>query len=200
MNEARISDGTLRRAAKSKDLSLTFKERLETAKLLDRLGASVIEIEGITQEKVDSLRIKSIASIVKNSVLCVPVEMDEENIELVWAALAESRRPRLQVHAAVSPAQMEYIHHKKGEAMVEALTSAVAACKRLTDDVELVADDATRADRDFLAEVIGKTIEAGATTVTVVDAAGTMIPEEFGQFVAGLIDDVPGLRDVTLGV
>ena len=49
MNEARISDVTLRRAAKSKDLSLTFKERLETAKLLDRLGASVIEIEGITQ-------------------------------------------------------------------------------------------------------------------------------------------------------
>lgn len=200
MNEARISDVTLRRAAKSKDLSLTFKERLETAKLLDRLGASVIEIEGITQEKVDSLRIKSIASIVKNSVLCVPVEMDEENIELVWAALAEARRPRLQVHAAVSPAQMEYIHHKKGEAMVEALTSAVAACKRLTDDVELVADDATRADHDFLVEVIKKTIEAGATTVTVVDAAGTMIPEEFGQFVAGLIDDVPGLRDVTLGV
>lgn len=200
MNEARISDVTLRRAAKSKDLSLTFKERLETAKLLDRLGASVIEIEGITQTKVDSLRIKSIASIVRNSVLCVPVEMDEENIELVWAALAEARRPRLQVHAAVSPAQMEYIHHKKGEAMVEALTSAVAACKRLTDDVELVADDATRADRDFLSEVIGKTIEAGATTVTVADAAGTMIPEEFGQFVADLIDDVPGLRDVTLGV
>lgn len=200
MNEARISDVTLRRAAKSKDLSLTFKERLETAKLLDRLGASTIEIEGITQEKVDSLRIKSIASIVKNSALCVPVEMNEKNIELVWAALAEARHPRLQVHAAVSPAQMEYIYHKKGAAMIEALTSAVATCKQLTDDVELVADDATRADREFLVEVLSKTIEAGATTVTVVDAAGTMIPEEFGQFIAGLIEDVPALRDVTLGV
>ena len=200
MREVRISDVTMRRAAKFKTLTLTFKEKLELAKLLDRVGASVIEVEGIENPKADSLRIKSIASIVKNSILSVPVDMDDDNIELTWASLKEAKRARLQVHAAVSPAQMEYIHRKKAPAMMEAIVSAVAKCASLANDVELVADDATRADRAFLVEVINKAIEAGATTVSVCDAAGLMLPDEFAAFVGELYEEVPALRDVTLGV
>ena len=162
----------MRRAAKFKTLTLSFKEKLELAKLLDRLGASVIEIEGIESAKADALRIKSIASIVNNSVLAVPVNIDGEDVEQVWAALKEAKHPRLQVHASTSPAQMEYIYRKKADAMAEAIVSTVAACAKLCDDVEFFADDATRSDRAYLSDVITRAVEAGATTITICDAAG----------------------------
>ena len=200
MREIRISDVTMRRAAGLKELSLTFKEKLEMAKLLDHLGVSAIEVEGIENPKADSLRIKSLASLVRNSVLAVPVQMDVENIDMVWEALKEAAHPRLIVKAAVSPARMEYVHHKKADAMVEDIAMAVSECKKRADEVDFIANDATRADGAYLRKVVSRAIEAGATTVTVCDAAGTMLPDEFAEFIRSLKADVPELADVTLGI
>jgi 2-isopropylmalate synthase len=43
-------------------------------------------------------------------------------------------------------------------------------------------------------------VEAGATTVTVCDTAGAMLPREFAAFFEGLYETVPALRGVTVGV
>lgn len=200
MREIRISDVTMRRAAGLKELTLSFKEKLEMAKLLDHLGVSAIEVEGIENPKADSLRIKSLASLVRNSVLAVPVQMDVENIDMVWDALKEAAHPRLIVKAAVSPARMEYVHHKKADAMLEDIASTVAECRKRADEVDFIANDATRADGAYLRKVISRAIEAGATTVTVCDAAGTMLPDEFAEFIRSLKADLPELADVTLGI
>ena len=201
MREVRISDVSMKLFSNSKEVSLTFKKKLELAKLLDKLSVGVIEAEGIEQEKVDSLRIKSMASAVKNSVLAVPLsDMSKECADLTWASVKEANHPRLQVVAAVSPAQMEYIHHMKADKMFAKVTETIEYCKTLTDDVEFIADDATRSDVDFLYRVIDGAIKAGATTVTVSDAAGTMLPAEFTEFVNNIYENVPALKDVVLGI
>ena len=200
MRDIRVSDITMREAAASKALSLSFKEKLEIVKILDRIGVAAIEVEGIESSKVDSLRIKSIASLVKNSTLAVPVEMDDENIEAVWNAAKGAKSVRLQVEAAVSPSCMEYIQRKKADALIDDAAAAVAKCAELTDDVEFVAIDATRTDVAYLAKVIAAVTRAGAKTVTVCDAAGTMLPEEFAQFLAELFEAAPELADIDLGI
>ena len=200
MREIRISDVTMRRAAGQKELTLSFKEKLEMAKLLDHLGVSTIEVEGVSSPKADSLRIKSLASLVHTSALAVPVEMDVENIDLVWNALKEAVHPRLIVKAAVSPARMEYVYRKKADAMLEDIAMAISECRKRADEVDFIANDATRADGAYLRKVIDRAIEAGATTITVCDAAGTMLPDEFAEFIRSLKADVPALADVTLGI
>lgn len=198
-----ISDETMKRAASlggSAALSLTFKEKLELAKLLDNLGVSVIEIEGIEKAKADALRIKSIASIVKDSALAVPVKVDGSDVDAVWAALSEAKRPRLQVQVAVSPSRMEYVHKMKAPQMLEAVASTVRACAAVAPEVEFIAEDATRTDSTYLHEMIRGAIDAGATIVTVCDDAGTMLPSEFVRFLEQLAQSVPQLADVTLGV
>ena len=177
MRDVCVSDVTMREAAASKTLSLSFKEKLEIVKILDRIGVGSIEVEGIESPKVDALRIKSIASLVKNSTLAVPVKMDDESIEAVWSAAKGAACVRLQVEAAVSPSCMEYIQHRKADALIADAAAAVAKCKALTDDVEFVAIDATRTDVAYLARIIDAVAKAGATTVTVCDAAGAMLPE-----------------------
>ena len=196
MKQIRISDVTM----KAKGVTLSFREKIELSKLLDSLAVSVIELEGIDHSKTDALRIKSVAAAVKDSTVAVPVKLDQENIEAVWAALKLAKKPRLQVCAPISSVQMEYLYHMKAEAMVAAVSKAVASCKALCADVEFVADDATRADPAFVQQIITAAVEAGATTVTVCDAAGNMLPCEFAAFVKDLYAQIPALAQVVLGV
>ena len=197
MNTIKISDMTMKQG---KAVSLSFKEKIELAKQLDKLGVSVIELEGIENMRIDSLRIKSIAAAVTGSIVAVPVELNESSVSAVWSALCLAKRPRLQVCAPASSVQMEYLFHKKPDAMVKAVSETVAQCAALCNDVEFIADDATRSDPAFLNKLIEAAIAAGATTVTLCDTAGTMLPEEFGKFVESVVSTVPALANVTLGV
>ena len=198
MERIRISDMTMKQGGK--DVSLSFKEKIELSKLLDKLGVSVIELEGIRNARIDSLRIKSIAMAVKESIVAVPVQLNEENILSCWNAVKTAKHPRLQVCAPVSSVQMEYLFHKKADAMKAAVADAITAACRLCADVEFVADDATRSDPAFLYDVIAAAIAAGAKTVTVCDTAGAMLPDEFAAFITGIYENVPALQDITLGV
>ncbi len=193
----KVSDITMKQVAEG--FSLTFKEKIELSKLLDKLGVSVIEVEGLSGSRSDALRIKSIALAVTDSVVAAPVELSEESIAATWAALQQAKKPRLQVCAPVSSVQMEYLYHKKPDAMLKAIADTVKACAALTD-TEFIAQDATRSEPEFLCQVIGAAIEAGAKTVTVMDSAGTMLPNEFSAFVADLYQMIPALKEVTLGI
>ena len=184
MNKIRISDVTMKQSAEG--FCLSFKEKIELAKMLDKLGVDVIELEGIENVRTDALRIKSIAAAVTESIVAVPVQLNPDSVNVTWNALQQAKKPRLQVCAPVSSVQMEYLFHKKPEAMLAAVEQTVKACKALCSDVEFVADDATRSDGDFLVKVLQTAIAAGATTVTVCDTAGTMLPGEFAEFIAQL--------------
>ena len=198
MNTIKLSDVTMKQAADG--FSLSFKEKIELAKLLDKLGVSVIELEGIQNARIDSLRIKSIAAAVTGSTVAVPVQLTSDSPAQVWAALQQAKFPRLQVCGAVSAVQMEYLYHKKPDAMVSAIAETVAACKALCADVEFLADDATRANPEFLAKALKAAIAAGATTVTLCDTAGSMLPAEFARFIQALYESVPEMKAVHVGV
>ena len=198
MNQIRISDVTMKQTGA--DISQSYKEKIELSKLLDKLGVSVIELEPISQPKIDSLRIKSVAAAVKDSILAVPVALNEESVRITWNALKEAKKARLQVCAPVSPVQMEYLFHKKPDAMLASIRSTIESCCALCEDVEFVADDATRSDVSFLYEAVRTAISAGAKTVTVCDTAGSMLPNEFTAFIRDLYAGVPELKEVCLGV
>ena len=198
MNKIRISDVTMKQTGAN--FSLSFREKIEMSKLLDKLGVDVIELEAIVQSKIDSLRVKSVAAAVRESIVAVPVALNAESVQTTWNALKEAKKARLQVPAAVSPVQMEYLFHKKPEAMLAAIRDTIAECVKLCPDTEFIADDATRSDTAFLYEAIRTAIAAGAKTVTICDTAGAMLPNEFTAFIRALYENVPELKTVVLGV
>ena len=199
MKQIKLSDATMKQAFE--DFRLSFKEKIELSKLLDRLGVDVIELEGIKNARIDSLQIKSVAAAVQDSILAVPVELsNKENIDKVWSSLSEAKHPRLQVYASVSAVQIEYLFHKKPDAMLDAIFDTISACRALCPDVEFIAADATRGEDVFLTEALKRAISAGASTVTLCDTAGTMLPTEFAEFIKRQYDALPELKDVTLGI
>lgn len=198
MKTIRISDVTMKQ--RTEEISLSFKEKIELAKLLDKLGISAIELEGIHNSKIDALRVKSIATAVQGSIVAVPVALNRDSVSETWNALRLAKKPRLQVCAPVSSVQMEYLFHKKPDAMLEAISDTVAACKTFCADVEFVADDATRSDGAFLNQAIAAAVKAGASTITLCDTAGSMLPDEFSAFLQRVYEENPVLEQVSLGV
>ena len=198
MKQIRISDATIKQT--SEGFRLSFKEKIELSKLLDRLGVDYIELEGIKNIRTDSLQIKSCAAAVNDCGIAVPVELNRESVERTWAALSLAKHPRLQVFAPASAVQIEYLFHKKPDALIEAVRDTVTACCEVCSDVEFIAGDATRAEADFLKALIEGAIGAGAKTVTLRDTAGTMLPGELAEFVKAQYAAIPSLREVALGI
>ena len=188
---------TLRRGAKGAEVP--FRLRIEIARMLDSLGVDVIEVPSVRDEGEDHFLVRSIASTVRDAVVAVPVEiLDPASPARCWEALREARKARLQVPAPVSTVQMEYACHCKAPAMLARIAETVEACASFCGDVEFVAGDATRADREFLRQAIETAVKAGATTVTLADSAGTLLPDETGELVASVKAALPA--GVRLGI
>ena len=186
MKTIRIADVTLRENA-----TLTFKEKIEMAKQLEKLRVDVVEVAPLRDEKADVLALRTMATIVKNGVLSCPTGLCAEDIERAYDAIADAKHPRLSVAVPVSSVQMEYLCHKKPQPMLEAIKAAVTAAKSLCADVEFAAKDATRAEPEFLASAVKAALEAGATRVTLCDTAGESLPQEIAALVGAVLTAVP---------
>ncbi len=194
MKKLVISDMTLKQAANS--FALSFKEKMEIAKLLDRLNISVIELPASTGAKADEVLIKTICSCVKNSAVALPCNLNEDGANKAWELIKNASHPVLQIAVPMSTVQMEYVCHKKPDAVLEMINTCVANAKNVCKDVEFIASDATRSESDFLSKAINTAIDAGATTVTLCDTAGEMTTDEFIEFLENLYKAVPALKNV----
>ena len=194
-----VGDVTMKQARGLSGESLSFRQKIELAKLLDKLGVSVIESAPLRNGKSDSLLVKSLASAIKDSVLAVPVEiMDPASVQVTWNALCGAAHPRMQVCVPVSTVQMEYLCHRKPADILGLISSQVSACAALCPEVEFVAEDFGRSDPAFLADAVAAATGAGAGIVTVCDAAGNLLPDEFHASVAEVRRILP--EGVRLGV
>ena len=198
MRNISISDVTLKKTDETGN-GLPFRVKIELAKLLSGMGVSVIETSPVKDGKTDYFLVKSLASTITGSTVAVPVDVADPNSPAnTWDALKEAAKPRLQVQVPVSTVQMEYFSHKKPEAMIQLIRSSVSACSALCPEVEFIAQDFTRSDRDFLMQAISTAIEAGASIVTVNNVAGNILPNEYHGLIREIREALPD--SVRLGV
>lgn len=198
MKKICITDMTLRRAAENRLLG--FKERVELAKLLDKLNISALELPMLSGSKADSIFVKTLCSVITNTTLAQPAGLTAEEADAAWKALEKARRPRLVIDAPISSVQMEYIARKKPPQMLAAIEAQVKYCAALCKDVEISFQDATRAEPEFLCQAIRIAIAGGASSITLCDTAGVMLPDEFAAFFAGLYEQVPEMKDAFIKV
>ncbi len=165
-----------------------FKEKIEIARQLEKLCVSAVELPKIENEKADTLLIRTIASFVKTGVISVAVQ-SKKDVDKAIMALNTAQNPRIRVEVPVSCVGMEYTLHQKAPKMLEIIKETVVYAKQKCNDVEVCAIDATRAEEDFLKEVITASKESGANLFTICDSAAEMMPDKFGEFVEGFKTD-----------
>ena len=194
MKTIKMIDMTLREAG-----SLSFKEKLEIARSLDRLKVDAIELAPIRGGKADVLANRTIAAMV-SGVVSASVDIAQPLVDESWESVRGARHPHLNLLVPVSPVQMEYTCHKKAPAMLKAISEQVGRCRFHSESVEFTAVDATRAERAFLCQAIDAAIAAGANKITLCDTSGSMLADEFAAFIDGVKAGVPALESVELYV
>ena len=148
MKHIKLADTTLCR----EDGTFSFKEQIEIARQLEKLGVDVIELGPIAQVRRDTLLVRTMASFVKNATLSVAAGANEESIAQAAAALEGAAHPCIRIELPVSPVGMEYTCRKKPDKMLLWIGTAVKAAKETGCTVEFCAVDATRAEEGYLAK------------------------------------------------
>lgn len=182
MKKICFSDATLVIAS-----NLSFKEKIEIARQLEKLNVSAIELGEILNIKSDTLLVKTIASFVKNSTVSVSAGFTEEGVNNAANALVTAAKPRIKIEIPVSTVGMEYTCHIKAPMMIELVKQLVALAKQKGVEAEFCALDATRAEEKVLKEAVLSAVEAGADIVTICDASTEMLPEKFGEFIEEIV-------------
>ena len=200
METIRITDMTLPACAAMPGTSLSFKERLEIAKCLDRLSPDMLELPALENRTADALLMRTVSATVRSCGVSMPAGFTKVEADAAWAAVSRAVKPRLRLEIPLSTVQMEYLCRMKPKAVMEMAEGMVTYCRSLCPDVDFCAGDATRADPDFLREAVKMAIRCGATTVTLCDSAGTLLPAELADFITALKKDVPELDGMDLAI
>lgn len=180
--------------------TLSFREKLEIAKLLDKMKVDCIDFGTIRNAKTDPLLVSTIAPLMSHSALCITVGLDAQDVAPVAKAIAGLERARLCLSVPVSTVGMEYTCHKKPAAMLEAVDAQIRRLREVASEVEFCAIDATRSDTKFLSSIIATALSAGATAITLCDNDGRMLPDEAADFVANTISMIENREAVTVSV
>lgn len=196
----KIFDTTLRDGEQSPGFSMNVAEKIRVAKRLEQMGVDVIEAGFPVASQGDFEAVQAIAAEIKETVVAGLARAHPNDIDRAWEAVKKAERP--MIHTFISSSDI-HLEHQLKMSRKEVLSLAVRAVKRAknyTDDVEFSAMDATRSDREYLAQMIGEAIDAGATTVNIPDTVGYAVPGEFGELIGYLVENVPNIQEAVVSV
>ena len=200
MDKVIIFDTTLRDGEQAAGGMLNFQEKLEIARQLDKLGVDVIEAGFPVSSEGDFEAVKSIANEIGGAIVCGLARAHPKDIDRAWEAIKGARRPRIHVFVSASDIQMVHQLKKNRQQVLELARDMVARAKGYTEDIEFSPMDASRADPEFIYQILEAVIDAGATTVNIPDTVGYAMPDEFGQLIKGIIKHVPNIERAVISV
>jgi 2-isopropylmalate synthase len=199
----RIFDTTLRAGEQAPGASLTSIEKLQVARQLARLGVDIIEAGFPAASPDDLAAVSRIAAEVGSAtgpVIAGLARANTRDIDAAWQAVQPAARGRIHTFLATSDLHLEHKLKMTRAQVLERVPEMVSYARSLCDDVEFSPEDAGRSDRDFLVEVVGRAIAAGATTINVPDTVGYTMPDEFHSLIQFLIAHTPGADGVVWSV
>ena len=190
-----IFDTTLRDGEQAPGASMTLPQKLKVAAALQALQVDVIEAGFPAASPGDFESVRAVARQVRGVSICGLARAQREDISKAWDALRDAEKPRIHVFLATSPIHREFKLRFSREQVLEHAVEAVRTARESCTDVEFSAEDAARTEPDFLAEVVARVVEAGATTVNIPDTGGYAMPLQFAALIA-MVKKAVGTRAV----
>jgi len=200
MNSEKIEifDTTLRDGEQVPGCKLNTKQKLIIAERLDKLGIDVIEAGFPISSPGDFESVSEISKLVRNATVCGLTRANKKDIDTAAEALKYAKRPRIHTGIGTSDSHIQYKFNSTREDILERAVEAVKYAKRYVEDVEFYAEDAGRTDNAYLAKVCEEVIKAGATVLNIPDTTGYCLPEEYGQKIKYLKENVKGIEKAIL--
>jgi 2-isopropylmalate synthase len=199
-----IFDTTLRDGEQSPGATLSFNEKLNIARHLSMMGVDVCEAGFPISSPGDFEAVSAVAKEIgplmdggrtKPMTIAALSRSNKQDIDSAFEAIRHAPSHRIHTFLATSDIHLEYKLKMTRDECIETACEAVRYARSLTPDVEFSAEDAGRSDPEFLRDILGEVIKAGATTLNIPDTVGYVISSEYGELIKYLIENTPGAKD-----
>ena len=167
-----ILDTTLREGEQTPYVNFTVDEKIEIAKMLDRVGVDMIEagdpsVSPNVAKAIERIALLDLrAEIVAHSIAARP------SIDRAKACGAN----RVAIFYATSKIHLDAKLHKTQKEALDIIQEHICYAKNLGLEVRFTPEDASRTDFDCLVEVCNTAIKAGADRISFADTLGIMQP------------------------
>jgi len=193
-----IFDTTLRDGEQVPGCKLNKEQKVLIAQKLDELGVDVIEAGFPISSPGDFEAVAAISQIVNNATVCGLTRANKNDIECAAKALEKAKKSRIHTGIGTSESHMKYKFNASPQEIIDRAVEAVSYAKKYVDDVEFYAEDAGRSDNAFLAKVCEEVIKAGATVLNIPDTTGYCLPEDYGNKIKYLEENVKDIKKAIL--
>jgi 2-isopropylmalate synthase len=187
-----IFDTTLRDGEQSPGASMNAGEKLVLARQLEKLGVDVIEAGFAASSDGDFESVERIAQEIERPIVLSLARAQEGDIKRALKAVEKAKHPGIHIFIATSDIHLKHKLRMSRDEVLDAAVAAVSFAKKHIDYIEFSAEDASRSEKEFLAQVFGEVIRAGAKTLNVPDTTGYAIPSEFGALIRYLVEHTEG--------
>jgi len=195
-----IFDTTLRDGEQSPGASMNVSQKLRVAKALERLKVDIIEAGFPMTSQGDFEAVSQMAREIKDCQIAALTRPIDKDIERSWEAIAHAENPRLHLFLSSSDIHLQHQLRMSREDVLDMAVRGVQQACTHTSNVEFSPMDASRTDREFLAQIVEATIDAGAAVVNIPDTVGYAVPEEFGGLIRFLFERVPNIHKAVVSV
>ena len=208
-NRIEVFDTTLRDGEQAAGTRLGRREKLMIARQLAKLNVDVIEAGYPASSPEDFEAVRNIASEIDGVTICALSRAVPSDIEACGRALANCKRRRIHTGIGASDIHItgKFQDDRYGKRLAEKrltilrmAADAVKLAREFAGDVEFYAEDAGRADQEYLFEMLAAAVDAGATVLNIPDTTGYAIPLQYGELIRSIRERVPGIDRVTVSV
>ena len=187
MSRVYIFDTTLRDGEQSPGCSMTMPEKLKMAEVLVDLGVDILEAGFPIASDGDFEAVDAVSRQFPWVQVAALARACTGDVERAAKALEKAKRPRIHIFIATSDIHLKHKLRKSRQQVLDDAVAAVSLARNYTDDIEFSAEDATRTELDYLAQVSQAVVEAGARTVNLPDTVGFSVPDEYGELIGHMV-------------
>ena len=199
-NRVYVFDTTLRDGEQVPGCQLTTPEKIEIARELEALGVDIIEAGFPASSPGDFQSVVEIAKAVKAPTVCALTRAHKGDIDAAAEALKYAKNPRIHTGIGSSDMHIKTKFNSTREEILVRAVDAVKYAKKSVEDVVFYAEDAGRADIEFLAKMVEAVIAAGATVVNIPDTNGYCLPDQYGSKIRFLKENVKNIDKAIISV
>jgi 2-isopropylmalate synthase len=193
-----VFDTTLRDGEQSAGVCFSKADKLEIAGALAAMRVDVIEAGFPGASAAEFEAVRAVSHAVRTATICGLARATAVDIDAAGGALKGAARSRIHVFLNASDMQMAHQLHKSRADVLALADVMLRRARGFTDDVEFSPMDATRADREFLADLTRVAIRAGARTINFPDTVGFILPHLLGALIDDIRSRVPELEGCRL--
>src|SRR5579859_1172565 len=185
---------TLRDGEQTPGVNYFPEEKFAIAQALAAMGFDTLDCGFPISSPGEFEAVRLIASKIDTAEICAIARANPADIERAWEAVKIAAHPAIQPFISVSPLHRQVKLGKTRDEVRELARVAVAQGRSYTENIDFALEDTTRTEHDFILEICDVLLKEGVRFITLCDTVGFALPWEFGQLVADVCREFPGVR------